>query len=136
MIGGAMLFMGLGGKDVGLLGWPNVLLLIIGIATLGIIYVLFGVVLIVRYNSITDFLIPVSGLATLLQLPFIYFAGWVESPAFLVIPSSAPTMLMQGAFVELTAWQWIYAIGYTTLWIGALSLWAYRAFEKHIVAEG
>jgi fluoroquinolone transport system permease protein len=102
---------------------------------MGVLYTLFGIVLIVRYDKITDFLVPVLIIVSILQIPFVHFWGVVEHPAFLLIPTSAPTMLMQGAFVSLEVWEWFYAIGYTAAMIIGLSVWAYRAFYTHIVRK-
>jgi fluoroquinolone transport system permease protein len=112
---------------------PNVPILLSGIIGIAILYTLAGIILIVRYRSVTDFLIPMAGLAVILQLPFLYFLGVVEHPLFLVIPTSAPTVLMQGAFVDLQTWKWIYGIFYTILLISGFGYWAYQAFQKHII---
>ena len=129
MVGGALLILGFSLA----ITVPNVALLLLGIIAIGILYTLIGVILIARFDKITDFLIPMSAVFSVLQLPFLYFLGWVEHPLFLLIPTSAPTVLMQGAYVPLSAWEWFYAIGYTVLLIPGLTFWAYRAFEKHIV---
>ncbi len=131
MIGGAMLLMRLAGT----LTIPNIPLLLIGIIAIGIIYTLVGLVLIVRFDKITDFLVPMSAIALVLQLPFLYFLGWVQHPVLLVIPTGAPGLLMQGAYIQLTAWQWLYALGYTAALIIGLSIWAYRAFKTHIIMK-
>lgn len=132
MIGGAMLIMSFSQG----LSLPNIPLLFGGIIAIGIIYTLVGILLIVRYDKITDFLMPMSAVAVILQLPFLYFIGWVESPILLVIPTSAPTVLMQGAYGPLETWQWLYTIGYTAALIIGLTLWAYRAFNRHIIMKG
>ena len=129
LVGGAMLIL----SRFGAVPWPNVPLLLLGIITIGVIYTLMGIVLIVRYRKITDFLLPVAAIMGVLQLPFLHFLGLVEHPAFLVIPTSAPTMLMQGAYISLAPWQWVYGIVYTGAMIGGFTIWAYRAFNKHII---
>lgn len=131
MTGGAMLLM----QWSSTVTLPNIPLLFVGIIAIGVIYTLIGIVLIVRYDKITDFLIPMSGVAVVLQLPFLYFLGWVAHPILLVIPTSAPTMLMRGAYRQLTAWEWLYAIGYTGALIIGLAIWAYRAFQTHIIMK-
>lgn len=131
MIGGAMLIMRFSGE----LTLPNIPLLLAGIMAIGVIYTLVGIVLIVRFNKITDFLIPMSGVAVVLQLPFLYFLGWVEHPLLLIIPTSAPTVLMQGAYVQLATWEWLYAIGYTAVLMIGLTIWTYRAFNTHIIMK-
>ncbi len=131
MVGGAMLVMNWFDKLV----WPNFPMLMIGIIAIGVIYTLIGIVMIVRYDKITDFLIPMAIVAIVLQLPFLHFLGVIVHPMFLIIPTSAPTVLIQGAFVELAAWEWIYAIGYSTILTALLTNWSYRAFERHIVQK-
>ncbi len=131
MIGGAML----------LVSWsqplvlPNVPLLLTGIMAIGIIYTLIGAIMIVRYHTLTDFLIPMAGVAIVLQLPFLHFLGVVVHPLFLVIPTSAPTVLMQGAYRELASWEWWYAVSYTAALIMFLTAWSFRAFHKHVVTK-
>ncbi|MGF1471481.1 MAG: hypothetical protein ACFB50_07035 [Rubrobacteraceae bacterium] len=131
MIGGAMLIMSFSAQ----VSFPNVPLLLGGILAIGVIYTLIGIVLIVRYESISDFLLPMSAIATMLQLPSLYFLGWVEPAALLVIPTSGPGMLMRGAYVELASWEWLYGIGYTAAVILGLTVWAYRAFQIHVVKK-
>jgi fluoroquinolone transport system permease protein len=131
MIGGAMLIMSLSAE----IALPNLPLLLAGIVAIGVIYTLVGIVLIVRFDKITDFLVPMSAVAVVLQLPFLYFLGWVKHPVLLVIPTSAPTLLMQAAYTQLAAWEWLYAIGYTAALIIGLTIWAYRAFHTHIIMK-
>lgn len=113
----------------------NILLLVFGILAIGVIYTLIGVVMIVRYRSITDFIVPVAVISLILQLPFLHFLGLLESPLFLLIPTSAPTLLMQGAWQSLTVWEWVYALGYTLVTTALLSVWAYRAFYRYIILK-
>jgi fluoroquinolone transport system permease protein len=131
MIGGAMLIMSFSDE----LTLPNIPLLLIGVIAIGIIYTLTGILLIVRFDKITDYLFPMAGVAVLFQLPFIYFLGWVKHPVLLVIPTSAPTVLMQGAFGQLETWEWLYAIGYTAALLIGLSIWVHRAFHTHIIMK-
>jgi fluoroquinolone transport system permease protein len=76
-----------------------------------------------------------SAVAVVLQLPFLYFIGWVDSPLLLIIPTSAPTVLMQGAYGPLESWEWIYTTVYTAALIIGLTVWAYRAFDRHIIVK-
>lgn len=122
-------------RSVSEIGVPNLLILFGGIVALGVIYTLLGIVLIVRYDNITNFLMPMAAIATILQLPFLHFIGMVVSPLWLIIPSSAPTMLVRGAYVPLTTIEWVYAIGYTALQVVLLTVWAHRSFYKHIILK-
>ena len=114
---------------------PNVFLLLCGILAIGVIYTLTGIIVMVRYDKITDFLIPLAFIVGVLQLPFLHFWGVVEHPLFLVFPTSAPTMIIRGAFIQLASWEWFYAIGYTGALIVGLTVWAYRAFHTHIIEK-
>jgi fluoroquinolone transport system permease protein len=131
MVGGAILIM----SRSSALTMPNIPILLLGIVAMGVLYTLTGIILIVRYQQITDFLVPVLVIAFVLQVPLVHFMGIIEHPAFLIIPTSAPTLLMQGAFVQLTAWEWVYALTYTAALIIGLTIWAYRAFNTHIIMK-
>jgi fluoroquinolone transport system permease protein len=115
--------------------WPNPIWLTLGILAIGAIYTLIGIAMVVRYKSITEFLLPMAFVAVLLQLPFLYFFGLVQHWSMLVVPTSAPTMVIMGAYRELAAWEQIYAIGYTSALTIALSAWAFFAFKKHITEK-
>lgn len=131
MVGGAMLVMSF--YETGAL--PNIPLLLIGALAIGVLYTLMGIILMVRFDTITDFLIPMTFVIIVLQLPFVYFWGVFEFSALLVIPTSAPAMLMRGAFMPLADWEWAYGVGYTAVLIIALTFWAYRAFAAHIIMK-
>ncbi len=128
MVVGAMFILG----RSAVLDWPNVPIFLFGTITLGMIYTLVGLILVVRYDKITAFLFPAAGLVGLLQMPFLYFLDLVKHPIFLIIPPSAPTLIIRGAYLPLTPWEWTYALGYTTVTLTVLILWANRAFHRHV----
>ncbi|MEL6526208.1 MAG: hypothetical protein AAFQ07_10915 [Chloroflexota bacterium] len=114
---------------------PNIPVLLLGIVAMGVMYTLIGIVLIVRYDTITDFLVPVLVIALILQIPYVYFADISSFWGFLIIPTAAPTMLISGRFSPLETWEWLYALGYTAITLAGLSVWAYRAFHTHIIMK-
>lgn len=114
----------------------NVALLFAGVVLMGALLVPVGIIMIVRYDSVTDFLMPVLGVALVLELPFLYFMGINTSPIWLLIPTAAPTMLMWGGWHTLELWQLVYGFGYTLLWMLGLYVWAKRAFFHHIILGG
>ena len=128
-VGGAMLVIGRSHEVVA----PRVPILLVGILAIGVIYTLVGIILVVRYDKITTALIPMGAIGAVLQAPALHFLGWIEHPAFLFIPTSAPTMLMRGAYVPLETSEWAYAIATTVVIVAGLGLWAYRAFNTHVV---
>lgn len=126
--GGAFLWL----RRSAALAWPHPVF-VVGLCALGVMHVLVGVVLVVRYDRLTEALLPMGAVATVLQLPAFYFVGAFDSPWWLAIPSAAPTMLLRGAFVPLSAADWIYATVGTTACLVLLSWWAPRAYEAHVV---
>lgn len=126
----------LGGALVGRAFWggvpmPNVLLFLIGVAALGVVYVLAGVILVVRFRSLNEFLMPMAGVAVVLQLPIFYFIHLTSSPLLLCIPTSPTAMLIRGGFAPLTTGQLLYAAGYSVVIIAVLAWWANVAFRTH-----
>ncbi|MGJ8528012.1 fluoroquinolone export ABC transporter permease subunit [Maritalea sp.] len=115
--------------------WPNPIWLVLGILSVSILFTLVGIAIVVRYQRITDFLIPMSGVAILMQLPFMYFWGIFKHPSLLAIPTSAPTMIMEGAFRPLEQWEALYAIAYAAAAILVFAYWAKSAFHTHITMK-
>jgi len=107
--------------------------LLTGTALLGAMFALFGAILIVRFSTITDFLMPALLVALPLQAPALYFAGIVDSPILLISPTSAATMLIWGGWNGLQAWQLLYGLAYSALVLGVGHRWALDAFVKHVV---
>ena len=103
---------------------------LIGLATL---YLLLGLGLVVRFRSLTDFLVPVLLLSAVIQAPALYFLGLFEHWGLLLIPSAAPTLIMMGAFGAIDPL--LAALGYlgTAFWLVVLFVWSRRAFERHVV---
>ncbi len=131
MIAGAMLILS---RDAPV-AIPNIPILLVGVVSLGVIYTLMGIILVVRYDKITDFLVPMAAVAVVLQLPLLHFMDLVPSVLWLIIPSSASTMLIRGAYIPLSTAEWLYAIGYTAAQLIVLAIWAYRAFQTHIIMK-
>lgn len=115
--------------------WPGPWLLV-GVLALGAMHVLIGVVIVVRYDKINEVLLPMSMVASVLQIPALWMIGALEHPLWLAIPSAAPTMLIRAAFVPLSTGEWIYALGYTTVATAGLAVWARRAFSRHVTRRG
>jgi fluoroquinolone transport system permease protein len=113
----------------------TILPLIAGIVLMGMMLTLMGFVMIVRYNTITDFLVPVVAVNLVLQLPALYFTGTSDSLLWLILPTTAPTMLMWSAWHPIETWQLIYAVVYSVIIIAVLYRWALIAFNKHIILK-
>jgi len=113
----------------------NIVPLAVGIVTIGVLYTLIGIIVMVRYDRLTEVLVPVLVVAIPLQLPFLHFLGWLTHPVFYIVPTSAPTLLMVGAFRSMAPWEWVYAVGYTVVAMIGFTYWAYRAFRTHVIMK-
>jgi fluoroquinolone transport system permease protein len=118
----------------GLTGF-NAALLLAGIILMGAMLTLVGFVMIVRYDSITDFLIPVVVVNLALQLPALYFTGVSDTLLWLIVPTTAPTMLMWAAWHPVEDWHIIYGLVYSLVIIAVLYRWALAAFHTHIIMK-
>jgi fluoroquinolone transport system permease protein len=113
----------------------NLPLLLAGIAAMGAIYTLFGLIVVVRYASISDFLMPSIMYNAVLELPFLHYFGIWETPLFYLWPTQPPLLLMKAAFVPVPTWQIIYGLAGSAVVIGLVYWWSYRAFEHFIIRQ-
>ncbi len=113
----------------------NWLSLLTGIMFMSIHYSFAGFILVTRYNSITDFLMPSVLVTMALQLPIIDYLGILNHWLFYLIPTQAPLLLIRGAFEPAATWIWLYAISYSILWSGIGWWWAYTCFHRFIIRK-
>lgn len=132
MMGGAMGILKFSGGEVDM---SQLAMALPGVILLGVFHTLVGIVMIVRYDTITSFLVPMIFVAIFLQLPALYFLGILDSPLLLLIPTGAPTMIVRAGFTELQPWEWGYGLAYTAVAIAGLAVWAQGAFDKHIIKK-
>jgi fluoroquinolone transport system permease protein len=118
------------GRDADL---PDLGVFLLGVLSMGVIYTLIGVILVVRYESVTEFLVPILFVAVLLQAPAIHFSGLWDHSLLLYIPTAPPTLILKGAWEPLSPAEWLFAGGYTLITAGVLYVWSHRAFHKHII---
>ena len=109
----------------------NWLWLVVGLMIDALVFTLLGFLMIVRYDSINEYLMPAALVTLVLELPALTYFGVPESPLFYLLPTQGPLLLLQQAFAPVATWQIAYALLYPALWTGigfALSRRAYRAF--------
>jgi fluoroquinolone transport system permease protein len=109
--------------------------LVVGIVLTATLYCLAGFLAVVRYDSINEFLFPTMIWVTLFSLPILHYAGLWSSPLMYLHPFQAPLVILKGAFNPLRPWEWIYGIGYATLWSSLAFFWSRRAFRRFVVAK-
>ncbi len=104
-----------------------------GLITMSAILTLFGFIVIARYDSVTDFLLPSAFYTIWISLPVLdYFEIWPHWILYLV-PSQAALLLMKAAFAPVEDWQLIYAVAYSVLWTALFYVWAQRRFLRFVI---
>lgn len=111
----------------------NVLLLLAGTILTAIIYILVGFVVVSRYSSISEYLMPSALITLLLMLPVVDYLKIFETPLMYLHPVQAPMMIMKAAFMPVETWQLAYGVVYSLVLIGVAFLLSKRAFNRHIV---
>ncbi len=111
----------------------NLFWLVVGIALAATIYCLAGFIVIVRYDSINEYLLPSMLYTALLGLPLVNYFGLWTSWLFYLHPLQAPLVLMQAAFQPVEGWQLVYSIVYSALWIGILFRVSRRVFLRFVI---
>jgi fluoroquinolone transport system permease protein len=106
-----------------------------GTIFMSVIYVLAGFVVVARYDSISEYIMPSVVYTTVLQLPLLDYLGIFKSPVFYVFPAQAPLLLMGSAFVHIEIWQIVYGIVYSLICIYVAYLLAYRSFRKYVIEK-
>ncbi len=92
-----------------------------------------GVVVGVRYSSITRFLPPAIVASLAFDVPNIWYLELWPSPLFYLWPSMPSLLLAKAAFIPVDPLQLVYAFGYGTLAVGAALMWASRAIDRFVV---
>ncbi|MFL5733533.1 MAG: ABC transporter permease [Chloroflexia bacterium] len=118
---------------------PGTLFFIAGLALASTMYVLVGFISVARYTSVTDYLIPSILYTGFMLLPLgLYVLSGLNGWGFLAYvaylhPMEAPLQLLRAGFEEIAAWQVVYGLAYSVVWICLLYRLSLRAFDKHIV---
>jgi len=109
--------------------------LLTGALLISVQYALLGLILIARFDSITDFIMPALISTTIIQLPFFNFIEKIPEWIFIPWPTYGPLLLFQGAFQSITTYQYIYAVLYPLISIIALFHIARQSFERFIIRK-
>lgn len=113
----------------------NLPLLLLGVVGLAALYTLVGLILVVRYDSVTHFLMTSPLYLTPLCVPALGLTGLWDSPFLYLWPTQGPLLLLEGAFQDVAAWQVGYALVWTALSLVGLVVWAERAFYRHVILK-
>lgn len=113
----------------------NWALLVVGILLLIASFGLYGFFVVVRYDSITEFILPSAAWTMGLSLPLLYYFHLWRSWVLFLHPLQAPVVLLQAAFEPVPAWQIPYGILYSSLWIGIAFHFTQRAFHRFVITR-
>jgi fluoroquinolone transport system permease protein len=115
----------------------SVVALLVSVVLISLLMLLSGLISAVPFPSISEWLLPSTGVVAVLSLPLIHYSGLWQNPVFYAIPTHGPLYLLGSAFgqVSLSAWQVVYALAYPVAWVALLSMVAGRVFDRYIVAR-
>lgn len=113
----------------------NILLFLVGVIGLTLINTLAGLIIVVRYDSINNFLMPTLLFAAVTQIPFTAAFGLWEPFFFYALPTFPPLLLVLGAFDPISTGQLVYGVVGTAVVIGLLYWWSQIAFDRHIMQK-
>ncbi|MGF1505524.1 MAG: ABC transporter permease [Anaerolineae bacterium] len=116
----------------------NIGLLLLGMLITSLVNVLLGFIVIARFDSINEFLLPSAPIAMLLLAPFLHLSGLVNFPPLLLVPTGGAMVLLQWAFAPLETfpvpvWQSVAAIALAVIGIGVGYVLSRRTFKTFIV---
>lgn len=111
----------------------NVPLLVVSTILTAIIYVLLGFVIVSRYGSISEYLMPSALVTIFLTLPLFDYLKVFETPLMYLHPMQAPLVLLKAAVVPVETWQLAYGVAYSVVLVLVMFVLSKRAFYRHIV---
>ncbi|MHC4992124.1 MAG: fluoroquinolone export ABC transporter permease subunit [Planctomycetota bacterium] len=113
---------------------PGLAPIAVGIAISSVLLCLFGVVLVVRYDSINEYLMPSVLYCTLLVLPVVGYFGVGAPLLYEAHPIQGPLTLLRAGFEPVSAGHMAWSVLYPLLWVGPVYLWSRRALRRRAIA--
>ena len=110
------------------------LLLAASLFLTAVLFGLAGIIAVVRYASINEYLMPSMLYTSLLSVPLMpYLMQW-DTWLLYLHPLQATLLLAQAAFQPVAPGQMVYGVLYSVFWIGLLAYSSHRAFRQFIIA--
>lgn len=110
--------------------------LLTGVLLGTLLMLLVGFITSLPFESVTDwFMATVIPLALMLIPPVVHYSGLWPNPVLYLVPTQGPLMLLGAAFdqIQLTSWQFVYAVLYPLAWITGLCWLAKTMFTRFVV---
>ena len=109
--------------------------LLAGVVETAVFFCLVGFIVVARYDSVNEYLLPSIGWLLLLGLPLAtYMSGWSHWLLYLH-PMQATLSLMTGAWQALPWWLIIYCLAYPALWIALAAHLSLRTFHRFVITK-
>jgi fluoroquinolone transport system permease protein len=113
----------------------NWFLLVTGIVLYIAMLSLYGFIVVARYDSISEFILPSAVWTIGFSLPLLYYFDIWRSWIMFLHPLQGILILLQSAFASVPAWQTVYSYAYSILWTGIFMWLSLRAFRKFVVVK-
>ena len=110
----------------------NWVLIVTGTLLCAVLYTLLGFLTIIRFDSISEFFVPMIVITTVLELPAFVCFGMPEFGWLYLLPSHGPMLLFLSGQVTLTTGQMFYAVVYPSAWIVAAFLFGRKALRRFV----
>ena len=108
--------------------------LLLGVVSSAVLLVLVGFLVVIRYDSINEFLFPSFVFSLIFVPPFLSYFGLIESWLIYLHPIQGSLLLTQGAFGRIENWQLWYSLLYSMLWSGIVLFLSRHTFERFVIA--
>jgi fluoroquinolone transport system permease protein len=112
---------------------PYLLAVLVALSLATPLFVLFGFMVVVRYDAINEFLMPSIVFASLLSLPILSYLGLNLSWLIFLHPLQGGLIWLTAAFQPVPAWQLLLSLIYSLAWIGAAAYLSRRAFYRFVI---
>ena len=103
-----------------------------GLVTLCGIYTLLGFVIVVRYDSINEYLMPSTLYTLVIQAPVAGALGLFETDLFRLWPTNGPLVLLSDAFSPVSTEMRVYGLVFSVFCCVALFFPARKAFDRFV----
>ena len=113
----------------------NVLILSAGVLLTAVFFMLAGFIVVARYDSINEYLLPSVLYTALMALPLLPYAGVAESWLFYLHPLQPMLLLLQAAFRPVTTWQLAYGVVYSIFWLALIYHICRRTFHRFVISQ-
>jgi fluoroquinolone transport system permease protein len=113
----------------------NWLPLLVGVLATAVYLCLVGFLVVVRYDSVNEYLLPSVLYVGLAALPMIaYLVGWNHWLLYLH-PLQATLTLIEAGWQSMPWWLTVYGLSYSFIWIAYLSRLSLRAFHRFVITK-